>query len=369
TTGLDKRVSSTDIYDIASLSKTSATLLAVMKLYDEGLFQLSDKLSDYIPFLRGTDKEHVTIRDALFHQTGFPAVVPYYQKVIDEKSYTGLLFSKRYSPKYPIRIASTLYTQSTIRLKAEYVSKTPTDSYTMQIEDNLWLHKSFKEIAMQEIVNTPLRDKKYRYSCVNFILLQQMAEQLSGMSLDKFLALEFYEPMGLEHTAFQPLRYFSREDIVPSTKDPFLRKTTVWGYVHDESAAFLGGISGNAGLFSTAHDIARIHQMILNGGVLDGRRYLSEETCQLFTTETSKISHRGLGFNKPVTDNPKRSPCSELAPASVYGHTGFTGTCAWVDPENKLVYVFLSNRVYPNEWVNKLSTLDIRERIQTAIYQ
>ncbi|KAA6318900.1 hypothetical protein EZS27_031144, partial [termite gut metagenome] len=260
-------------------------------------------------------------------------------------------------------------TQSNIRLKAEYVSETPDDIYTIQIGDNLWLHKSFKEIAMQEIVNTPLRDKRYRYSCVNFILLQQMVEQLSGMPLDKFLAEEFYEPMGLRRTAFQPLRYFPKEDIVPSTRDPFLRKTTMWGYVHDESAAFLGGISGNAGLFSTARDIAQIHQMILNGGVLDGRRYLSEEVCQLFTTETSDISHRGLGFNKPIIGNPKRNSCSNLAPASVYGHTGFTGTCAWVDPKNNLVYVFLSNRIYPNEWVNKLSILDIRERIQTAIYQ
>jgi beta-glucosidase-like glycosyl hydrolase/CubicO group peptidase (beta-lactamase class C family) len=368
-TGKGKKVSPTDMYDIASLSKTSATLLAVMKLYDKGLLRLSGKLSDYIPFLKGTDKEHITIRDALLHQSGLPAVIPYYQKAIDEKSYTGLLFNKRYSSKYSVRIASALYAQSSIRLKAEYVSPTPDANYTMQIGDHLWLHKAFKAVAMQEIVNTPLRDKRYRYSCVNFILLQQMVEQISGMPLDKFLAEEFYEPMGLRRTAFQPMRYFSKEDIVPSTRDLFLRKAMVWGYVHDESAAFLGGVSGNAGLFSTAQEIAQIHQMILNGGMLDGRRYLSEDTCRLFTTETSKISHRGLGFNKPATGNPKRNPCSSLAPSSVYGHTGFTGTCAWVDPENNLVYVFLSNRVYPNEWVNKLSLLDIRERIQTAIYQ
>jgi CubicO group peptidase (beta-lactamase class C family) len=239
----------------------------------------------------------------------------------------------------------------------------------MQIADNLWLNKSFKDIAMQEIVNTPLRDKRYRYSCVNFILLQQMVEELSGMSLDKFLTQEFYEPMGLKRTVFQPLSYFSKDEIVPSTRDLFLRKSIVHGYVHDESAAFLGGISGNAGLFSTAREVARIHQMILNGGMLEGHRYLSEETCHLFTTETSNISHRGLGFDKPIANDPKRSPCSTLSPTSIYGHTGFTGTCAWVDPENNLVYVFLSNRTYPDAWMNRLSALNIRDRIQDVIYQ
>ncbi|KAA6325032.1 hypothetical protein EZS27_025705 [termite gut metagenome] len=222
---------------------------------------------------------------------------------------------------------------------------------------------------MWEIINTPLKDKRYRYSCINFILLQQVVEQVSGMPLDKFLATAFYEPMGLKRTAFQPLRYFSKAEIIPSTTDLFLRKTVIHGYVHDEQAAFLGGVSGNAGLFSTAYEIARIHQMILNNGELDGHRYLSEETCRLFTTKTSDISHRGLGFNKPIIDDPQRNPCSGLAPASVYGHTGFTGTCVWVDPENSLVYVFLSNRLYPNAWVNTLSTLNIRERIQDTIYQ
>jgi CubicO group peptidase (beta-lactamase class C family) len=279
------------------------------------------------------------------------------------------MFRKRYSATYPIRVTPTIYAQKGLRLKNEYLSHTPDDNYSMPIADNLWLNKSFKEVAMQEIINTPLESRKYRYSCINFILLQQMVEQLSGMTLDKFLMQEFYEPMGLKHTSFQPTCYFAKKDIVPSTKDLFLRRSTLQGYVHDEMAAFLGGVSGNAGLFSTARDIARIHQMILNNCFFDGHRYLSEDTCRLFTTETSELSHRGLGFNKPVAGDPKRNPCSELTPVSVYGHTGFTGTCAWVDPQNNLVYVFLSNRLYPNGWVNKLSKLSIRERIQDVIYQ
>ena len=156
---------------------------------------------------------------------------------------------------------------------------------------------------------------------------------------------------------------------MPSSIDLFLRKSILQGFVHDESAAFQGGISGNAGLFSTAEEVARIYQMILNGGELNGKRYLSKETCRLFTTTVSKISRRGLGFDKPDARNPRNSPCADSAPASVYGHTGFTGTCAWVDPENGLVYVFLSNRIYPDVWNNKLMRLDIRSKIQETMYK
>ena len=189
------------------------------------------------------------------------------------------------------------------------------------------------------------------------------------MPMDQFLEQEFYRPMGLKRTCFRPLQHLPRRTVVPSSVDAFLRKDTLQGFVHDESAAFQGGVSGNAGLFSNAREQALIYQMLLNGGVLDGRRYLSAETCRLFTTTLSRISRRGLGFDKPDKRNPRISPCCEEAPSSVYGHTGFTGTCAWVDPDNRLVYVFLSNRVFPDSWNNKLSRLDIRTRIQQAIYK
>lgn len=239
----------------------------------------------------------------------------------------------------------------------------------MQVSDSLWLNRSFKQEYLQKIVDTPLRDKRYRYSCVGFILLQQLVEARTGMSMDEYLAKEFYTPMGLERTGYLPLRFLKKEDIVPSSTDPFLRKTTLQGFVHDESAAFQGGVSGNAGLFSTAGEVAKVYQMLLNGGELDGKRYLSKETCRVFTTTVSRISRRGLGFDKPDRRNPQKSPCAESAPASVYGHTGFTGTCAWTDPENGLVYVFLSNRTYPDVWNNKLMRLDIRTRIQEAVYK
>ncbi|MEG2573071.1 MAG: serine hydrolase, partial [Bacteroides sp.] len=141
------------------------------------------------------------------------------------------------------------------------------------------------------------------------------------------------------------------------------------GYVHDESAAFLGGVSGNAGLFSSARNVAEVYQLLLNEGEYEGKVYLSKETCRLFTTMTSKISRRGLGFDKPDTKDEKKNPCSVSTPSSVYGHTGFTGTCAWADPEHNLVYVFLSNRTYPQPSNNKLLQMNIRPRIQEIIYQ
>jgi len=187
--------------------------------------------------------------------------------------------------------------------------------------------------------------------------------------MDEYLAKEFYAPMGLERTLYLPLRRLPKSEIIPSANDRFLRKSVLQGFVHDECAAFQGGVGGNAGLFSNAREIARIYQMLLNEGELDGHRYLSRETCKLFTTEVSKISRRGLGFDKPDMKTPDKSPCTKSAPASVYGHTGFTGTCAWVDPDNELIYVFLSNRTYPDATNRKLMELDIRPRIQEVLYK
>lgn len=303
------------------------------------------------------------------HESGLPSTLLFYQEAIDEESYTGTLFKARPDARHSARIGRQTWANPKFRFRQGLTSKVQTPEYTMQVSDSLWLNRSFKQEYLQKIVDTPLRDKRYRYSCVGFILLQQLVEARTGMSMDEYLAKEFYTPMGLERTGYLPLRFLKKEDIVPSSTDPFLRKTTLQGFVHDESAAFQGGVSGNAGLFSTAEEVAKVYQMLLNGGELDGKRYLSKETCRVFTTTVSRISRRGLGFDKPDRRNPQKSPCAESAPASVYGHTGFTGTCAWTDPENGLVYVFLSNRTYPDVWNNKLMRLDIRTRIQEAVYK
>lgn len=361
-------VESTDIYDLASLSKTTGTLLAVMKLYDKGRFNLTDKISDYLPFLQRTDKKDITIREILYHQSGLPPWLPFYQEVIDKDSYDGRLFSARKDAHHPVQIGTATWANPKFKFKSEYISPVKTGDYTIQICDSLWLNRSFRKVIEEKIVEAPLKQKRYVYSDIGFILLGMLVEQLAGMPMEAYLQREFYEPMGLERTGYLPLRRFAKSEIVPSNKDRFLRKETLQGYVHDEASAFFGGLAGNAGLFSTAREVARVYQMLLNGGEIDGKRYLSKETCNLFTTETSKISRRGLGFDKPDMEDPKKGNCASGVPAGVYGHTGFTGTCAWVDPENDLIYVFLSNRIYPNVTNRKLNQLHIRERIQEAIY-
>lgn len=362
------RVESTNIYDLASLSKTTGTLLAIMKLYDKGRFNLTDKISDHLPFLQRTDKKDITIQEILYHQSGLPSWIPFYQEAIDKDSYDGRLFSARKDVHHPVQIGTTTWANPKFKFKSEYISPVKTGDYTVQICDSLWLNRSFRKVIEEKIAEAPLKQKRYVYSDVGFILLGMLVEQLAGMPMEAYLQREFYEPMGLEHTGYLPLRRFAKSEIVPSNKDRFLRKETLLGFVHDEASAFFGGLAGNAGLFSTARDVARVYQMLLNGGEIDGQRYLSKETCQLFTTETSKISRRGLGFDKPDADDSKKGNCAPAAPAEVYGHTGFTGTCAWVDPVNELVYVFLSNRIYPDVTNRKLNQLHIRERIQGAIY-
>lgn len=362
------RVESTNIYDLASLSKTTGTLLAVMKLYDKGRFNLTDKISDYLPFLQRTDKKDITIQEILYHQSGLPSWLPFYQETIDKDSYDGRLFSARKDAHHPVQIGTTTWANPKFKFKSEYISPVKTGDYTIQICDSLWLNRSFRKVIEEKIVEAPLKQKRYVYSDIGFILLGMLVEQLAGMPMEAYLQREFYEPMGLERTGYLPLRRFAKSEIVPSNKDRFLRKETLQGYVHDEASAFFGGLAGNAGLFSTAREVTHVYQMLLNGGEIDGQRYLSKETCNLFTTEVSKISRRGLGFDKPDMEDSKKGNCASVVPAEVYGHTGFTGTCAWVDPVNNLVYVFLSNRIYPNVTNRKLNQLHIRERIQEAIY-
>lgn len=380
-------VSPTDVYDLASLTKTTATLLAVMKLYDKGRLNLTDRVSDYLPWLQDTDKKDITVRQLLLHESGLPSTLLFYLEAIDKESYEGTLFKAKPDAAHSAQIGVRTWANPKFKFQKGLTSKVRTAEYTLQVSDSLWLNRSFKEAYRQKIIETPLRDRRYRYSCVGFILLQQLVEARTGMSMDAFLEQEFYAPMGLKRTGYLPLRGaatagtayagivsgshapLSKAEIIPSSFDPFLRKTVLQGFVHDESAAFQGGVSGNAGLFSNATEVARIYQMLLNGGELDGKRYLSPETCRVFTTTVSRISRRGLGFDKPDRQNPAKSPCAAATPSTVYGHTGFTGTCAWVDPTNGLVYVFLCNRIYPNVWNTKLMKMDIRTRIQEVMYQ
>lgn len=361
-----------DLYDIASLTKTTATLLAVMKLYDEGKFGLTDRVSKYIPALRGSAKERITIEELLYHQSGLPAFWPFYKEAIDDSSYVGTLFKSRPDADHRMQVDKRLYVSNSFKYKDTLLSNTCSDTCSLQIADELFVNPAFSKIMLDMIASEeiPLRDRRYRYSCLNFMLLKEMVEQLSGMPMDQYLEQEFYSPMGMKHTLFQPLRCFKKEQIVPTVEKDYLRnRKRLQGYVHDEIAAFMGGVSGNAGLFSTAHDVAKVYQLFVDMGQFEGKRYLSLETCRFFLTRKSRISRRGLGFDRP-DPIPDKGPCADEAPAEVVGHTGFTGTCAWADPKNRLVFVFLSNRIYPRPFDHKnLMTLNIRPRIQQLMYQ
>jgi len=372
TYGDSKKVESDDLYDIASLTKTTGTLLAVMKLYDEGKFGLTDRISKYVPALKGSAKERITIEELLFHQSGLPASWAFYRDAIDDSSYVGAFFKARADATHRQRVDTRLYVVNSFGYKKEFVSKSRSEAYPLTLADSLFVSPDFPTYMIDMIASSkiPLRDRRYRYSCLNFMLLKEMVENISGMSMDEYLDKEFFQPMGMTHTLYLPLRRFKKEQIVPTIQSDYLRNRKVLqGYVHDEIAAFMGGVSGNAGLFSTARDVAKVYQMFIDGGQFNGKRLLSLETCRLFMTKKSRISRRGLGFDKPEPA-PGKGPCADEAPSEVVGHTGFTGTCAWADPKNGLVYVFLSNRIYPRPFDHKaLMSLNIRPRIQQVMYQ
>lgn len=366
----DRKVKENDLYDLASLTKTTATMLAVMKLYDDGKLNLTDKISNYVPEMKSTNKENITIQELLYHESGLPAYLPFYKKAIDTKSCKGGMYKKYKDANHSVKVANNLYICTNYSFLSEWVSDKETSEYSLRVSDNMYIKPEFKSVILKEIADTPLKGHSYRYSCLNFMLLKEAVENISGMPMDEFLEENFYKPMGLVHTMYNPLKRYSKDEIIPTVKEDFLRKGPVHGYVHDEAAAMLGGVSGNAGLFSTAKEVATIYQMLLDKGVMGDRRYLTRATCELFLTMKSKNSRRGLGFDKPDKEKPENGYCAPETPASVFGHTGFTGTCAWADPDNDLVFVFLCNRIYPNPCDRKnLMKLKIRPAIQQAIYQ
>ena len=366
----NNEVSENTVYDLASVTKAAGTLLAVMKSYDEGHFQLTHKVSDYVTTLRGTDKKDLIIRDLLYHQSGLPATINFFEMAIDKKSYIGTLFSGRRDNNHTIQYDARSYVNTNFRFHSDLVSRNKKSGFETEVARDLYINSSFADSIMSGIANARMGTKgRYLYSCINFILLKKMVEQQTLTSMDRFLDESFYQRLGATTMTYNPLRKIDAALIAPTENDRFLRKQVLQGYVHDEAAAFQGGVSGNAGLFASANDLAKVLQLYLNDGTYGGERYLSKKTCMLFTESKSTVSRRGLGFDKPDAQNLNLSPCGKLTPPSVYGHTGFTGTCFWIDPDNNLIFIFLSNRTLPSRVNNRLFTLNIRTRIQDAIYK
>lgn len=330
-------VDSTTIYDIASITKVAATTLVVMKLFEEKKIKLDEKLGTYLPEVRNTNKNDLTIKELLTHQAGLEGWIPFYKEALERN--------------LPI------------------FSKTPTICNTIQVADDMYMDSTYLNIIWDEIYSSPLKNRgTYKYSDLSMILMKKVVEKITKDPLELYVQRHFYDPLDLQTTTYLPLKKFSRFTIAPTSDDNEFRKQTVYGYVHDPTAAMFGGVSGHAGVFSNAEDLSVLFQMLLNGGEYNGKRYFKSETVKLFTTSQFQGNRRGLGFDKPAAGK-NIGPTSTLCSQETYGHTGFTGTCVWVDPKYDLVYVFLSNRVHPDENNKKLVELNIRTDIQDIIYQ
>lgn len=366
----NQKVTHETIYDLASVSKATGTLPGVMLAYDKKLFGLDAFASHYIPGLQGTDKDSITIRELLYHESGMPASLNMFNLMMDSTTYEGKLINRRKNDIYTIKIENNAYGHKDARLRQDITSAVKRGSFNIKAAEDLYVSSATFDTIMSHIYNAKLRPtKKLNYSCLNFCLLMDMEQRVTGVSHDKWVDENFYAPLGAYHTGYRPLARWTKKDIAPTEKDNYLRRQTVHGYVHDETANFSGGVHGNAGLFSNANDLAKLCQMWLFGGEYGGRRYLSKETVKLFTESQSPTCRRGLGFDKPNVKDPDHSPTTSLATASTYGHLGFTGTVFWVDPENQLIYIFLCNRVNPTRNNKAFGKLNIRPELFEIVYE
>ncbi len=366
-TGIE--VTDNTLYGLASVSKATGTMSAVMKVYDEGGYDIDEAASKYIPGLRRDDKQDMTFRSMLYHETGMPPSLNMWKMMMDPSTYKGELITGQQDSNHTILIMKGAYGHKDARLRTDILSPVRTDEFNIPIAEGLWGGKCTYDSIMNRIYAAELGPKKYCYSCLNFSLLAQAMENISHRPLNRLVQDDVFAPLGAWHTMYRPLEKFDPNEIAYTEVDTYLRRQHIHGYVHDELAAFSGGVQGNAGLFSNANDLAKLFQMWLNGGAYGGARYLKPETVELFTTDKSPNSHRGLGFDKPVVGDPASSSTCAEATAETYGHTGFTGTCFWVDPANDMFYIFLSNRVSPTRSNPNFGRISARSHIQTLIYK
>jgi len=335
-----------DIYDLASVTKICAATLSIMKLYEEGKIDIKKPLSDYIPELKGTNKEKLQIGDIMAHQAGLKPWIPFYTSTLD-------------SAKKPM---------------AQFYKTRPDEKFAMRVTEKLFFDKnSVDSIVWQKIYNAEMESStSYKYSDLGFYLFTKMVQNVSGKSLDKYAADNFYTPMGLTQIGYNPLnRNIPKTRIVPTEQDDYFRYGTVHGDVHDMGAAMIGGVSGHAGLFSTAYELAAVMQLFVNKGEFFGKRYLKPETIKQFTSAYTSNPRRGLGFDRKEKGEGEKKSVNVAWQASdnTFGHLGFTGIGAWADPDNELVYIFLSNRTFPDSENNKLNGKNIRPRIHEIIYE
>nr|WP_298793844.1 glycoside hydrolase family 3 N-terminal domain-containing protein [uncultured Allomuricauda sp.] len=336
----EEKIKGDHIYDLASLTKILSTLPLIMKMEEEGKIALNDTFKELIPQYDSTELKDVTVLKALSHYGRLPAWIAFYIDTL----------TKSRKPS------------------SQFYRNAPTDGFSYKVADNLYLTDAYKDSIYNRIGRQSLKSNRYRYSDVAYYVFKKYIEDTYDQSLDKLIQEFLINPMGLDHTAFNPLEKFPKETIIPSEEDNYYRHQTVQGYVHDMGAAMQGGVGGHAGLFSNAMDVAKIMQMYLQGGVYGGKRFLTDRTIKKFNTcyFCHKDVRRGVGFDKPQLKD--SGPTCGCVSRKSFGHSGFTGTYTWADPDEELVYVFLSNRTYPSSSNTLLIKSGLRTRIQQAIY-
>ena len=338
-----------DIYDLASVTKITAALPALMKLHGEGRLLLDKPFSDYWePWKKAANKKDLTVREVLAHQAGLDSYIVFLNEV----------------------------TKKNGKLKKRWMRDSENAKYNRQVFENLYIKEQFKKKVYREISKSKVSDEKiYKYSGLTFLLYPQIIENLTGITYSQYLRKHFYDPLGNSTMGFKPKTKHYSNAVVPTEIDTLFRHTITKGWVHDENAALLGGISGNAGLFATAEDLARLMQLYMNYGTYGGKRYLEEDTVKEFikVQYPENENRRGLGFDKPLLGNDTLMlkdayPAPQASPES-FGHSGFTGTFVWADPKNQLVFIFLSNRVYPSRSHRNLYDLNIRTALHSVFYE
>ena len=332
-----------NLYDVASLTKILATLPLLMELIDSGVITLDATLGDLLPSYKNTNKETITIQEMLSHYAQLKPWIPFYVSTLDS-------ITEKPNPKF-------------------YKSK-PSKKFPIKVNERLYLRTDFKDSIQNQIINSELlEEKEYRYSDLPYYILKLIIEKHYDLSLEALVQQHFYKPLGANYTTYKPLEKFNKFDIIPTEIDDYFRYDTVHGYVHDMGAAMQDGVGGHAGLFSNANDVAKLMQMYLQEGFYGGKRYFSTDTFKAFNTchYCDEENRRGIGFDKPQLED-EGPTCGCLSMTS-FGHSGFTGTYAWADPEEEIVYVFLANRTYPKSEINRLSEENIRTEIQRLIYE
>ncbi|MEJ7557117.1 MAG: serine hydrolase [Pedobacter sp.] len=322
----------TDIYDLASITKVTATTPSVMRLVEQNKLKLDTSISAYIPKARETDKKDIQVRQVMLHQAGFTPFIPFFTSIKPED------FRRDSSAAYPVRAGERYF------FRKDY----------------------FKEVMWPKMLNSPIKDtSKYVYSDLSMYFMKEIVESLSDQHLEDYVQENFYRPLGMQTAGYSPLYRFNKNRIIPTEVDTLYRDTLLLGYVHDPGAAMAGGVSGHAGLFSSATDLAIYFQMLLNDGSYGGTRYFKPETVKQFTSKQSELSNRGYGFDRK---RPNSSYPSAYASLNTFGHTGYTGTRVWVDQDQKLIFILLTNRVHPVT-SPLLSDLAITQRIFDSIFK